>query len=87
MPFTSLSGSLRQAWTRWQADRTERAIFRELVRMEPHLLDDIGLSINDVTAALDERRRKLRHADRLAALDALRARHDPNALPVAPPQR
>jgi uncharacterized protein YjiS (DUF1127 family) len=86
MLLTSPFRLLRRAYVRWQADRAERAVFRELLAMGPHLLDDIGLSINDVTAALDEHRRRLRHADRLAALDAQRARERPDATPAATPQ-
>lgn len=71
--MTTLFASIHRWWVRWQADRAERAIFNELVQMEPHLLDDIGLSINDVATALEQRRTALRHSDRLAALTQLRA--------------
>ena len=66
----------RRAINKWRADRMERAVFRELLTLGPRLLDDIGLSINDVTAALEQNRRKLRHAERLAALKALRDAED-----------
>lgn len=67
---------LRRAVNTWRADRMERAVFRELLVLGPRLLDDIGLSINDVTAALEKDRLRLRHADRLAALEALRHAED-----------
>lgn len=77
MLFTSLLAPLRHAFNRWQADRLERAVFRELLRLGPRLLDDIGLSIGDVAASLEDGRKTLRHADRLAALEALRRAEEP----------
>jgi uncharacterized protein YjiS (DUF1127 family) len=71
---------VRRAVNRWRADRMERAVFRELLNLGPRMLDDIGLSINDVTAALEMNRRKLRHADRLSAIEALRRSEDAPAL-------
>jgi uncharacterized protein YjiS (DUF1127 family) len=83
MFVNALIGSLRRAFNRWQADRIERAVFRELLGMGPHMLDDIGLSINDVASAIDAGRRELRHDDRLAALEALRTRDEPPP-PIVP---
>ncbi|HQZ11308.1 MAG TPA: hypothetical protein PK286_00345 [Devosia sp.] len=71
--FTSaLARRVRHLLNQWRADRLERAVCRELLNMGPRLLDDIGLSLNDVTAAMEQRRRHMRHADRLAAIEALR---------------
>lgn len=77
MFVTALIGALRRAYNRWQADRIERAVFRELLGMGPHMLDDIGLSINDVANSIDAGRRNLRHEDRLAMLQELRMRNEP----------
>jgi uncharacterized protein YjiS (DUF1127 family) len=51
-PVHTALAALAAAIAAWRADRTRRLALGDLLAMEPHRLRDLGISVDEVSAAL-----------------------------------
>lgn len=55
-PVATAFAAAARAVAAWRADRARRAAMLDLLGMEPHRLNDLGISVHDVRQALEQRR-------------------------------